>query len=87
MLLIDEMISELRTGELGLCLISMGGASFLGRVDSEQDAERLARKVGGEMLSKFDPVFVLHRRNDGEGWSAGTEVVARFDRHGVRVND
>lgn len=88
MLLIDEMLSSIRHGGLGLCLISSGGASFVGRVATEEDGERLARKMGREMPSKADPRFVLHRHNGAVGsWAEGTEVVCRFDRHGVRVKD
>lgn len=90
MLLIDEMCRALRRGgpqgNLGLVCITNGGANFLGRVADETSAAMLARKVGAKYPAKETPEFVLHRHNGLSGWSEGTEVVCRFDRHGKRLS-
>ena len=86
MLLIDEMNEALRFGrKLGLVCVTNGGASFLGQVTTEADAARVARKVGREYPSWVEVEFVLHRHNGLSGWSAGTDVVCRFDRHGKKL--
>lgn len=86
MLLIDEMLQSLKhKGQLGLCKVTDGGAAFIGRISTEDDGRRLARRMGADWPCNRDIEFVVHRHNGGSGWSAGTEVIARFDRHGKRL--